>query len=805
MQLKDLANLSKTLQILSKSVNIADTFNTLSLSMQKTVLASGQLNTEQLNLIATSNIFTKSVNGNKVSMSGLTLEEVKNAASTASLSTSQKATTGTTLGLGTAFKGLWISIKSATAAMWAFLTTNPLGWAVLAASTIAGLAFGVKKYNDSIEEAKETARERTSKLLDEFKEFNNTLAEHKKTVNELADKYDELSKGVNHSNNRNISLSTEEYDEFLNINKQLAESFPELAKGIDENGNSILVLGENGITAKEKLEELLQTEENLNNFRIAQGLGDAFKGVYTYVEDANEAADEFKGFINDSNKSMSKLQKMAENGIKLNGEYGQLLIEGSYLNEADVSYINALTHSVNEFWETLDPLRRGELSSNFGIDNLSIIRHEFDESTGALKLYADTYNLSSEEIEALEKIIEDNVKIANEAFKDSVGDQSQKFQDKMQQGKNAWRDFIPNLVSGMKSKQTFKDLDSDLQDIAIQIVEGLDYSYASAMIEYNPNDPYAYIRDKFIVPMGDISDDDKKDIKDAFIKLMKLDPEDISDKNREAITELVDTIATILEKDSPEIKIALGFDIGDDIIKNYKAAQKKALEKFSRVTASTYGNNAETDLYYEQMQEKIEKFARENSINTQDEIAFWNQCIEEATTLENAMNKYLNSPFGNQFSTLPLSITETIDQLNTNLKPTMDTLKSAYQDIFDDNGKANLDNIDILSTCDSIKSKLDEMSKLGLDIDYSAYEDFVRVLSDSEAETSDVHGAFNQLATAIAQVGLSGTEDFETLKAALGDLGVSNNDIVALQELCQNTEALKNAGLDLAKSTRKRY
>lgn len=142
----------------------------------------------------------------------------------------------------------------------------------------------------------EKARERTSELFDEFKEMNNTLADHKKTVSELADRYDELSKGVNLSTNANSFLSTEEYEEFLDINEQLANSFPELVKGIDENGNSILTLGTKGITAKKQLEELLQTEEDLNNFRIAQGLDEAFKGVYTYIEAANEATAEFRRF-----------------------------------------------------------------------------------------------------------------------------------------------------------------------------------------------------------------------------------------------------------------------------------------------------------------------------------------------------------------------------------------------------------------------------------------------------------------------------------------------------------------------------
>lgn len=48
---------------------------------------------------------------------------------------------------------------------------------------------------------------------------------------------------------------------------------------------------------------------------------------------------------------------------------------------------------------------------------------------------------------------------------------------------------------------------------------------------------------------------------------------------------------------------------------------------------------------------------------------------------------------------------------------------------------------------------------------------------------------------------LSGAEDFETMKAALEDLDVINEELVAFDALISNTEALKEAGLDLASAT----
>jgi len=398
----------------------------------------------------------------------------------------------------------------------------------LASAAIQGVAKALDNYIHKTEKA----RERTDVLFSEFAQMNATLAEHRKTVAELSDRYDELSKGVNLSNNGNVSLSTDKYEEFLDINEQLAEAFPALARSIDENGNSILSLGTKGITAKEQLEELLKTEEDLNNFKIAQGLEETFSGVYTYVDEAHEATDKLNGSINDSSEAMSKLQGIAENGIKINGENNQLIISGNTNNQAELNYLNALTNSANEFWKSLDPDRRVQF------DPSTLFLQNHNQTTGTFELYANTYGLTSEEITALEHIIQDNVGETGGALLDSIDAQKQELQEKIQKGENAWTDSIPVLVSGMKSKQTFKNLDSDLQDIAVQIVEGLDYSYAAAMNEYDP-DPYAYIRDKFIIPIGNLDESDKQKLTSSFKRLLKLDTGDLSQDNQTEIEKLI--------------------------------------------------------------------------------------------------------------------------------------------------------------------------------------------------------------------------------------------------------------------------
>ena len=692
--------------------------------------------------------------------------------------------------------------------MWKFLTTNPLGWATLAAGTIAALAFGVKKYNDAIEEAKESARERTSELLDEFNQMNDTLADHKKTVSDLADRYTELSKGVNLSTNKNVSLSTEEYDEFLNINEQLATSFPELAKGIDENGNSILTLGTKGITAKEQLEELLQTEEDLNNFRVAQGLEEAFKGVYTYVEDANKATEKLNGSISDSSEAIGKLQDIAENGIKISGENNQLIISGNTNNQAELNYLNALTNSVNEFWESLDPNRRVQF------DPSTLFLQNNDQTTGTFKLYANTYGLTADEITELENIIRDNVGDASSALLDSISDQSQELQEQINKSENAWTDFIPTLVSGMKSKQTFKNLDSDLQGIAIQIVEGLDYSYANAMKEWDP-DPYAYVRDKIIDPLSNLDDAEKEKLTSSFEELFKLDAENLSQSNQAEIEKLITTIATLLEKDPLEIRVALGFDI-KDTQNRYNAALNKAKHQFDGYSYNDRGVEATNEIG-----RTIQDFWNEN-VTTEEDWTLWEKVtvgIEDAT---DAMNVYTEAKKdANNVELIDDSfiptISSSIQQLATQLEPQFAKLGEAYKEIFQIDEKTgkeifSLNNVDN-SMLDGLREAFGEIEEeVGVIFDASMLEPFFDILTDSASTADRVQQAFNDLATAYfystETLEYLNEETAESIVKQLEEMGVANAQEVVYDELNAKTEALTlqkkilaDTGIDVMNAT----
>ena len=203
----------------------------------------------------------------------------------------------------------------------------------------------------------------------------------------------------------------------------------------------------------------------------------------------------------------------------------------------------------------------------------------------------------------------------------------------------------------------------------------------------------------------------------------------------------------------------------------------------------------------ENYQQLVDTFGKENVDRLSPED------IEIAYKIENAGNmtfEQLRAEIQSAKETVTgqpatLSVTDTISQLSTRLKPALSSLQSAYQEIFTANGKFDLNSIDILSACDSIKSKLDELNETeGITVDYSAFENFVKVLNNTESTEQNVETAFDSLAASITQAALTGAENFELMKSVLEDLGVANSEMVAFDALIKNTAALKEAGLDLA-------
>lgn len=434
----------------------------------------------------------------------------------------------------------------------------------------AGMSL-ITEFIDEHVHAQERALEAAEEAKSRIKAVNDTYSGHNKTVEDCAAVYERLSKGIDGLTNKNISLSTDDYNKFLDINKQLTEAFPKLITTVDENGNAILNLGKNGRSASEDLRELLKSEEDLQNFKISQNLGDLFSGVKVQVDEAIQGQEEFDAEIKHTEDSLNKLRDLAESKITIGDS---VEFSGDLLNEGDSKYYEVMNSAIQKLYKSLDNNRRVQLADTLDLSKLIHI----NEGGTAFDLYLNTAELSSNEKQMLERIIQEQAKTVVGTISDSLNQSVQANNEKSNEAQLAWKDFIANMVSGMKSQQTFKDLDSSMQKIAVSMVSGLQMNVAKEM---DKKDPYSYIRDSIITPLTYLSDDASNELSKAYSNLFSIDTDKLTPNiAAEEIDKYVNKIASILGKTPVEIKTALGFDSFDTLADDFDNAISAAADKF---------------------------------------------------------------------------------------------------------------------------------------------------------------------------------------------------------------------------------
>lgn len=180
-----------------------------------------------------------------------------------------------------------------------------------------GIEWVYKKISGKAEaEALEKMSEKAQDAQSKIKSLQSEIKQNADTVDQAGKKYAELAQGVNQLTGKNISLSDDEYKEFLDVSNQLAEVFPQLTKGYDDNGNAILDLQGNvdGITGK--LKDLLEIEQQLAQQEINKNIDTYFenqskvfgkeaKGQNDTIDTQTEKIEKYKKALDNFNESVS--------------------------------------------------------------------------------------------------------------------------------------------------------------------------------------------------------------------------------------------------------------------------------------------------------------------------------------------------------------------------------------------------------------------------------------------------------------------------------------------------------------------
>lgn len=515
----------------------------------------------------------------------------------------QKASLST-FSLSSAVKGLGQNIKMA-------VMNNPVAVAVMTVSAIAGVVKAIKKHKQAQEEAFESAKKNAQDAQSKIKSLQSEIKQNTDTVDQAGKKYAELAQGVNQLTGKNISLSDDEYKEFLDVSNQLADVFPQLTKGYDDNGNAILDLQGNvdGITGK--LKDLLEIEQQLAQQEINKNIDTYFenqskvfgkeaKGQNDTIDTQTEKIEKYQKALDNFNESVSNNKPASnfESELEKQTYYADFLAD---MEKANIDIADAIIS------------QDGTSATEYNFAKLS---KETQEQIR--QYYAGIISTANTEMRSAEP----QLSTSNAEFASYVNMWMQNSSGSYlaMTGNDEMQSALSSIVSGLNwgdilQGDDFSGLSGEELESAIET--NILVPLQSAMANADTGDQFKQIiTDALTISDDDISLEESKNRIEAYVQ------------------EINDVLGDALGK--PLTASDLGMQ---KYLDNYEMLMD-GVSKYAQ-TLKSDGSIPMTMDVMKESKDKLLQFAEENSINTEAEIQTWNRIMSESETREEAMKKYL--------------------------------------------------------------------------------------------------------------------------------------------------------------------
>lgn len=404
-------------------------------------------------------------------------------------------------------------------------------------SVISGIITLIDDYvhrNERLIEAGEEAKSSIESTFNEFSDGKSSIdslgkslsdnAENIKTtgdaIDSIAEKYTKLREGVSQFDNSNQSLSTEEYQSYIDISNQIADQFPTLIAGYDAQGNAILNLGNNADSAAASLTNLYNASMQSSNIEIGESLEDVYKGVTAQT-------DEYQ-------KQIDGWQKNIDFAEQMSNQISDAL-SGDTLEIRAQDYTTKYQDAIEEVEKILGSDAGTKITGSEGGYNYEI-GFSFDLS-GVSKDKRDELN-----------------EVLSEMFTGDIAKYQQSISGNELLMEEQWDSLANSVGQYLQTSPAFTNLNGDLQNAMLQNITDLDLSKIES--DYD-GDVSQYIYRELLSPLQNMS----PDVQSAVADLFNIDPSNLSfDKYQNIIS---DALAKAFPDDTEmqnQMKELFGFD-----------------------------------------------------------------------------------------------------------------------------------------------------------------------------------------------------------------------------------------------------
>lgn len=374
--------------------------------------------------------------------------------------------------------------------------------------------------------------------------------EQKNSLEQLTTRYGELAKGVSVTGNKisNTGLSTDEYQEFLDVSNQIATLAPSIGRTFDSQGNAILNAGTNVSELNSQIEDYIKLQRDLTYYETKKNINDQFKGVQEEIKNAEE------------NKHFAEEQRSNfDSELKAVDDFYNQLYKAQEQGESKFFTMSST------LWNKLrEPLMESGAISGEDLFN-------FQDNGETVAFSIDTSQLNIDDIK--------NAQSAIEEFKSTISGKQGELQTDIQESiaasAEAWNNMLPSLVTLAQSTDAFdtslwnKEQSSKFQNGITTMLQSLDYEGIKEFLPQYGNDIGDFVQQGIIDPIANAVPEQRK----VWEQLLDFDPKSDNYKDK-TISELasirnsiMDEIASFSDSDPwtrETLANAFGFGFFDD-------------------------------------------------------------------------------------------------------------------------------------------------------------------------------------------------------------------------------------------------
>lgn len=605
------------------------------------------------------------------------------------------------------------------------------------------------------------AEEKAEALRGNMQSFFDEIQSGQQTISSVSDRFSELSEHVTKTG-KNIDLTKDEYSEYLDICNQVKTIMPELVTGYTNEGNAIITLRDNVDSLTESYKENIKAK------------------AASFITNGDNDGNTIQSFFDDYD-------------IFTNGENGLFAPSaGGLWNNKSTDYEDY--YGYDKVHEWLSDV------SEMSLKDLQNLRKGTIEATYLYALLKENgyelANITEDDYNAVHDVLTTRLTSLEDEMTTRVSNIKMSLQQMLYADGDYWN---------IDDKEALSAIDSFFASIDDEFIKKNNLLSQTALQSFESN-----AVDLF----------QNKSTKQSMIDIFTPQGEDESIKD---YTTRVENAISEIQKYCDENGITIPFNFGtednpkgvqktvDNLQKSYENTINRFTQKMdARSVKQLHDAKERNDIaLLAELENKfgitdrnmLSSFFDTEGINTQDEIDYFNEVTKNAKTAEEAIKAYNEAKKEANESFSLLSISETVDAVNTKLKPALDSLKTVYQSVFPSDG-FTLDDVDV-SMLESLKKSFEDLKENGIDIATEDFENFTRVITDSSTTSDEAQRAFNKLATTLvnnSKVTLVSDDAFNTLVQTLEQLGITNAE-EALQGLRDIQSEIASKGYDLANIT----